>query len=697
MSNISSQGKFIEQAEAIVLDNISNEQFGVSELADLMNMSRSNLLRKIKKQTERSASQFIREVRLKKGLELLKQTELTVSEISYQVGFGTNSYFIKCFREYYGYSPGEVRKGAFEEVVTEDNIINKDKRPTQKNIFKRYRIQFIAAISFIIVLSVFLILNKSQSVSNIDHMDVKKSIAVLPFKNMSSDSTNLYFVNGLMESSLNNLQKIEDLRVISRTSVEKYRNTNKTIPEIAEELNVNYLVEGSGQRIGDEVLLNIQLIDASNDRPIWAEQYKHKMVDIFSLQNAVAKKIASAIKAKVTPSELQQINKQPTENLEAYDVYLKALVPFQTETKEGLDKAIPLFEKAISLDPKFALAYSKLAISYYYLDIYQTQKQYTDIINNYADKALLYDSKSAESLIAKALYYININDFRLAIPHLEKALEYNPNSSSVVQILADLYSRAIPDTGKYLKYALMGLQLDIEANDSITKSYMYLALSNAFVQNGFTDKALEYIDLSLDYNPENYYAPYLKVFIQYAQHQNMNKTTNLLVKEFKKDTTRLDIMQEVAKFYYFQQKYDSAYYYYEKFVKNKKEKGLNIYPQENLKIGIVYEKMGLDKQAADFYSAFTEYCENDQSIYQPASLATKYVHEKKYDLAIEQLNIFATKNNYQYWILLFLDKDPLMEPLKTHPEFDVVIQKIKNRFWENQSELKASLEDKGLI
>jgi hypothetical protein len=285
----------------------------------------------------------------------------------------------------------------------------------------------------------------------------------------------------------------------------------------------------------------------------------------------------------------------------------------------------------------------------------------------------------------------------LAIPHLEKALEYNPNSSSVVQILADLYSRAIPDTGKYLKYALMGLQLDIEANDSITKSYMYLALSNAFVQNGFTDKALEYIDLSLDYNPENYYAPYLKVFIQYAQHQNMNKTTNLLVKEFKKDTTRLDIMQEVAKFYYFQQKYDSAYYYYEKFVKNKKEKGLNIYPQENLKIGIVYEKMGLDKQAAVFFSAFTEYCKNDQSIYQPASLATKYVHEKKYDLAIEQLNIFATKNNYQYWILLFLDKDPLMEPLKTHPEFDVVIQKIKNRFWENQSELKASLEDKGLI
>ena len=136
----------------------------------------------------------------------------------------------------------------------------------------------------------------------------KKSIAVLPFKNMSSDSDNLYFVNGLMESTLNNLQKIEDLRVISRTSVEKYRNTDKTVSEIAEELNVNYLIEGSGQRVDDQVLLNIQLIDASNDAPIWAEQYNHKTEDIFSVQNIVAKKITEAIKATVTPAELQQID-----------------------------------------------------------------------------------------------------------------------------------------------------------------------------------------------------------------------------------------------------------------------------------------------------------------------------------------------------------------------------------------------------
>lgn len=707
MSNISHQGKFIEQAEALILENISNEQFGVSELADLMNMSRSNLLRKIKKQTQLSASQFIREVRLQKGMKLLEETELTVSEISYQVGFSNNSYFIKCFREYYGYSPGEARKkiGEPEEfeqdgVEVEEHEVkqNKDtKNVTKKGFFQQYRVQIILSLALIIVLVTFLIYPKETPKVGKEDAHPKRSLAVLPFKNMSSDSDNLYFVNGLMESTLNNLQKIEDLRVISRTSVEKYRNTDKTISEIAEELNVNYLIEGSGQRVDDQVLLNIQLIDALQDTPIWAEQYNHKTIDIFSVQNEVAKKIAEAIQATVTPAELQQIDKKPTENVGAYDYYLKGLEAQQKETKEGLQSAISLFKKAIEQDPQFALAYSEIAISYYYLDLNQAEKRFTDIINNNADKALLYDSKSAESLIAKALYYININEYRLAVPHLEKALEYNPNSNSVVQILADLYSRVIPDTSKYLEYALKGLQLDIEANDSITKSYIYLSVSNAFIQNGFIDEAMKYIKLSLDNNPENNYAPFLKIFIQYAKHQNIEKSTDALVNEWKKDTTRLDIMQEVAKFYYFQEKYDSAFYYYDKFVQIKEKNGLNMYPQENLKIGLVNDKMGLHDNAKVFYKAYTEYCKNDQSIYQPASLAMNYLHEGKPNLAMEQLKLFATKNNYQYWILLFLEKDPLMKTLKSHPEYDEVIKKIKDRFWENHNELKNSLKDKDLI
>ncbi len=685
------EADFINQIESIVLENLSNEQFGVSELAESMNMSRSNLLRKVKKNTQLSASQFIRQVRLKKSMEILKETALNVSEISFQVGFGSTSYFIKCFREHYGYSPGEARKGVQaeekEEVQSVQTVPEKSSKKSQRLI--------IGATAFLILMIVsFFLFNKNVADKD---LEIEKSIAVLPFKNESSDSSNLYFVNGLIESSINNLQKIKDLRVISRTSIEKYRHTNKNIPDIAEELDVNYLVEGSGQRIGDRILLNIQLIDAIKDKAIWVKQYDQQVVDVFDLQNEIAKKITEAIKAKVTPAEMDQIERKPTENVLAYEYYLKALDPYNRKTKEGLEEAILLFEKAIEQDSEFSLAYANIAFAYYYIDLFQKQKQYTEIINNNADKALLYHAKSAESLIAKALYYMHIKEYRLALPHLEKALEYNPNSSSVVNMLSNLYANSIPNTEKYLTYALKGIKLDIAANDSITRSYIYLNLSNALIQNGFVEEANLYIDKSLDYNPNNYFSPYVKAFILYAKNKNIEQTQHLLIKELEKDTTRLDLLQEVAKLYYFQENYDTAFLYYEKFVEARKTRNLDIYPHEDIKIGLVYEKMGLQAQASTFFKAYAMYCEKDESIYKPASLAGLYAYQGRIDDAIEQLKVFSTKSNYQFWILIFMEIDPVFKPLKNHPEFNTVLQDIKDRFWDNQAVLKHTLEENRVL
>ncbi len=286
MSNtVNSNSNFSSQAKAIILENISKEQFGVSELAELMHMSRSNLLRKLKKETQLSASQFIRLVRLEKSKELLKQNTFTVSEIAFQIGFGSTSYYVKCFREQYGYPPSEA--GNEKPKV--------DTAAIQQNGLRKYKWQMLAVGSLIVIIAVaVMFLTKRNSPTPV--AEIEKTIAVLPFKNESSDTLNLYFVNGLMESALNNLQKIGDLRVISRTSVEKYRNTVKGIPEIAEELSVNYLVEGSGQRIGDQVSLNIKLIDALSDRPIWVEQYNRKVGDVFALQNEVAQKLLMPLK-----------------------------------------------------------------------------------------------------------------------------------------------------------------------------------------------------------------------------------------------------------------------------------------------------------------------------------------------------------------------------------------------------------------
>src|SRR5688500_6971176 len=182
---------FLSQVTAVVEKNVSNEQFGVSELADEMNMSRSNLLRKVKKETKLSVSQLISQIRLKRAMEMLRKSALNVSEVSHQVGFSSTSYFIKCFREYYGYPPGEV--GKRDTMETNSPPVYQSNR--NRNLI------LAGTFGLIVALAVGFILYYKSSQSSTP-LALEKSIAVLPFKNESNDSTNVYLINGLMESTL---------------------------------------------------------------------------------------------------------------------------------------------------------------------------------------------------------------------------------------------------------------------------------------------------------------------------------------------------------------------------------------------------------------------------------------------------------------------------------------------------------------
>jgi TolB-like protein/AraC-like DNA-binding protein len=256
----------------MIEENLADENFGVSELADSIGMSRSNLLRKVKQETNESVSVFIRNERLKKAQAFLKAGDFTVSEVSFKVGFSSTSYFTKCFKEYFGYTPGEAvnqieSQEEDEEIVLENKTDNK-----KRNIA-------IALVSVLaLVLALFILISSEDEKI---HDDLSKTLAVLPFKNDSPDSNNVYFMNGLMEAILDDFQKIEDLKVTSRTSVEKYRTASLTIPELSTELNVNYIVEGSGQKIGDEIILTIQLIEAQTDKHLWSKRYQRELKDIF--------------------------------------------------------------------------------------------------------------------------------------------------------------------------------------------------------------------------------------------------------------------------------------------------------------------------------------------------------------------------------------------------------------------------------
>lgn len=679
------ENDFLNKSKECIEENLVNEQFGVSELANEMGMSRSNLLRRIKKLTNLSASQFIRQVRLKNAMELLKQNSYTVSEVSYQVGFSSSSYFIKCFHDHYGYPPGELGKRDFIENDLSQISESKRKRLTE--------ILWPIIIVLLVVFVLYFIIKPFSFKQEIP----QKSIAVLPFINDSNDSTNIHIINGLMESVLNDLQKIKDLRVISRTSVEKYRNRSKIIPEIAKELNVNYFVEGSGQKIGNQILLNIQLIDAKNDKHLWAQQYSREAKDIFKLQAEVAKNIAEQIEVIISPDVEERMNKAPTNDLVAYDYFLKGLDLLYQPSQTNLEDAVPYFEKAIKHDNEFARAHAAIAIAYFYMDLGQAEKKYIKLISYYSDKAMLLDSKLAQSLIAKALFYMSTGENGLAVPYFEKALEYNPNSALVTGFLADFYANYVPNTEKYLEYALKGIGVNIGTHDSITSSYIYLHVSNALIQSGFVDEAEKYINKSLEYDSGNLYSELVRTYISYARNKNLVQTKDLLIKTLNKDTTRLDIIQEVGKIYYYLRDYKSSYKYYKRFLELKKLYKLDISQGENAKIGIVFANLGLKKESERLFNDYRQYAEEDQSIYKHLSLAAYYSYSDDKNNAIEHLRLFSQQDNYYYWIILFLEIDPLFENIKGEPEFRDILDDIENNFWDYHNQIRASLEDKRII
>jgi len=299
--------EFIQRLTDLVEANLSNEKFGVEDLIREMGLSHSNLHRKLKSISNQTISQFIREIRLKKAKELLLNEDLTVSEISYRVGFGSPTYFNKCFHEYFRYPPGESKNHEINEI--QENIDPKKSKCS--------RILIGTIISLIVIIPLMIMMVQSDSISK--SADAKeKSIAVLPVKYLGNDPNKQYMADGLQDAILLYLSKIADLRVMSRTSTEQYRGTKKTARKICQEQNVDYLFESSLLVIGDSIQLIAQIIEPGRrERHIWAGNFLRDKREILTVQNEVAQSIANELNAKIGQEERQRIEKFPTLNLTA--------------------------------------------------------------------------------------------------------------------------------------------------------------------------------------------------------------------------------------------------------------------------------------------------------------------------------------------------------------------------------------------
>jgi TolB-like protein/Tfp pilus assembly protein PilF len=270
----------------------------------------------------------------------------------------------------------------------------------------------------------------------------EKSIAVLPFENRSEDKANAYFADGIQDEILTRLSKIADLKVISRTSTQHYKSAPENLPEIAEQLGVANIVEGSVQKSGDAVRVNVRLIKATNDSQLWADTFDRKLTDIFSVESEVAKAIADQLRAKLTGQEEQVIAAKPTSNPEAYDAYLRGLAytlkaATTAATTLGAQKYL---REAVRLDPKFALSWALL--SYvdgvgYLATTLQPTVALREEARQAAETALTLQPNLGEAVVAKGQYhYACLKDYDTAVRYFEQARQFLPNSSQIPESLA---------------------------------------------------------------------------------------------------------------------------------------------------------------------------------------------------------------------------------------------------------------------
>jgi adenylate cyclase len=263
------------------------------------------------------------------------------------------------------------------------------------------------------------------------HLD-KKRIAVLPFVNMSPDSRDEFFADGMTEELIATMSKISGLKVIARTSVMGYKGGQKKVNEIARDLGVGTVLEGSVRKAGAKLRINVQLVDAQNSDDLWTESYDREVKDIFAIQTDISKTVAESLKVRLLSQEQSRIEKKPTENPEAYILYLKGRSHWNKRSEEGLYKAIKLFEEAIARDPQYALAYVGLADCYSILGVYGYRRPNAVFpqAKELALKALSLDENLAEahaSLSETMTHYYY--DWVKADHELRKALELNPNFS----------------------------------------------------------------------------------------------------------------------------------------------------------------------------------------------------------------------------------------------------------------------------
>ncbi len=582
-----------------------------------------------------------------------------------------------------------------EGEVTKEVVSTISEKPV--NLKTKITIVFLFILA-LIVLGYFLIPNLSKP-----KVQLEKSIAVLPFRNDSPNDSTTYFLNGVMEEILNNLQKISDFsRVLSRTSTEQFRgDTKTTTPEIAKRLNVNYIVEGSGQKYGDKFVLRVQLIVGNNEKHLWGKSYDreiHETSDIIIIQSEIAQSIAAELKTSITPEEKQLINKIPTTNLTAYDFYQMGREEY---IKGSLKKAEDFLHKSLKYDSTFAQAYSGLARVYWqkhYLKEYFSEN-FMDSVLILANIALSFDDHLSEPHTLKGIYYREIGKPEQAVEEYDKAIKLNPNDWMAYYDKGNFYyfNDLVNNIDNYQKAASL--------NRGAELPFLLGAIGDAYFHAGFPDKANQYFldKLKLDGDSLSYFS---QLSSDENSINNFKKSIEFAEKGCAIDSTAL--LRIIGGNYANLGQYKESLKYFKKWLEILKAQGEFDYNAINNlhRIGYAYWQNGYKEEAEYYFKEQIKNCDRaiklsrpyvGQILYSYYDLAGVYAFMGEKDKAYKNLRIFNQIQRVPLWMSMLIKTDPLFNSIRNEPEFQQISKDIEAKYQAEHERVRKWLEEQGKL
>ena len=453
-----------------------------------------------------------------------------------------------------------------------------------------------------------------------------KSIAVLPFDNLSRDPDNAYFCEGVQDEILTRLAKVADLKVISRTSTQHFKSTPDNLPQIAKQLGVAHVLEGSVQRANDQIRVNVQLINALTDAHLWAETFDRKLTDIFAVETDIAKTVADTLQAKLSGSEKRLMAKTPTVNPEAYELYLKGRFFWNKRTGDDLRKSIEYLKQAVAKDPGYALAYAALADSYGLLRFYGGASPAESVVpaEAAARKALELDDSLAEAHASLGLIATEELDLNRGVKEQERAIQLNPNYATAHHWLGlGLATLRQPDRSiAELKRALELDPLSMIINADLSIIYLYA---------GRYDAAEAQARKTLEIDPRSFVA-----------HYYLGAALQL--------TSRLK--EAIPEF--------------------QKAVELNNDPYSIAMLAQAYARNGQTDEARKLLTHLNEMAKSAEV--PEYALALVYTSLGEKERAIEALEHGFAGGNKSY--LFLLPGDPFLDDLRGDPRFEALVQKI---------------------